>query len=372
MIRLLIPSDWQARGGNNFDAVRLAMALLVVWSHSFALYLGTEASEPLSLLFNGTYNSGNAGVMVFFIISGFLVSHSYRASRSPGQYMARRIRRIYPGYLAATSLCAFVIVPLFSSVANLSAWEVAKTLGGNLLLRNYFPPSNAFTANPVPNAINGSLWSIPFEFWCYIGVAGLGLTGLLKRKWVLVFLTVTLLCGRVGLDLLDKKPSGGLIETIFGWPYMWFKILPSFLLGMIAFAFQDRLPRSRALLAALLLAAIGAAHLVPHVADLLVAPALAYATFHVAFSSTINLHGIARSGDFSYGTYLYAFPIQQMLMATHGQTLGLPVFILSSMGLSLIAGVMSWHLVEKWAVVRRPKARSLEQGSAAMPPRPAS
>ena len=158
------------------------MAVLVVWSHSFALHEGSEKNEPLSLLLNGVYNSGNISVMAFFVISGFLVTKSFVSSRSLWRFMGRRVRRIYPGYLVATSICAFVIVPLFSSIRDLSVLEITKTLGGNLLLRNYFPPSNAFTANPVPNAVNGSLWSIPFEFWCYIGVAALGIVGLLGRR----------------------------------------------------------------------------------------------------------------------------------------------------------------------------------------------
>src|SRR5262245_12034185 len=108
------------------------MALLVVWSHSFALYLGSERTEPLALLLNGAYNSGNVGVMVFFIISGFLVNQSFVNSKSLPRFMKRRIRRIYPGYLVATSICAFVVIPLFSTIRDTSVLEVIKTLGANL------------------------------------------------------------------------------------------------------------------------------------------------------------------------------------------------------------------------------------------------
>jgi peptidoglycan/LPS O-acetylase OafA/YrhL len=137
--RLLIPLDGDTRQNNNFDFIRLSMASLVVWSHSFALYFGTEDREPLSLILNGDYNSGNIGVMVFFIVSGFLVTQSFIATKSVRRYMEKRIRRIYPGYLVATSICAFFVIPLYSTIRNLSAPEVAKTLWANLLLRNYFP-----------------------------------------------------------------------------------------------------------------------------------------------------------------------------------------------------------------------------------------
>ena len=187
---LLIPLDGRTRQSNNFDFIRLSMASLVLWSHSFALWYGTEGQEPLSLALNGNCNSGNVGVMVFFIVSGFLVMESFISTKSVKHFMAKRIRRIYPGYLVAISICVFVVIPLYSSIYDLSPPEVAKTIGANLLLRNYFPPSNVFTANPTVGSINGSLWSIPFEFWCYIGLAFLGAMALLNRRLFLAGLMV--------------------------------------------------------------------------------------------------------------------------------------------------------------------------------------
>ena len=168
--------------GNNFDAIRLAMALFVVWSHSFAIYIGSEDTEPISLLMNGTDNAGNVGVLVFFIISGFLICQSFNQRKTVQNYFERRVRRIYPGYMVATAICAFIVIPIFSSHADLSAKEVFKTVGLNLLLRNYFPPSDVFAGRPL----NGSLWSIPFEFWCYIGLALLGTLRLLTARWSIV------------------------------------------------------------------------------------------------------------------------------------------------------------------------------------------
>jgi peptidoglycan/LPS O-acetylase OafA/YrhL len=355
--RLLVPLDGDTRENNNFDFIRLSMASLVVWSHSFALYFGSEDQEPLSLILNGVYNSGNIGVMVFFIVSGFLVMQSFIATKSVKRYMEKRVRRIYPGYLVATSICAFVVIPLYSTIRDLSALEVAKTVGANLLLRTHFPPSNAFTTNPFGGEVNGSLWSIPFEFWCYIGVALLGVMLLLNRRRFLIALTAAVILGRVVLDLWDKKPVGGLIGLVIGWPYVWFVILPSFLLGMLANSYQKVLPRSRALLLILAATVVGASRLSPHLTHIVAAPALAYATFYVAYSRSISVHRAAAWGDFSYGTYLYAFPIQQMLFASWGHALNFAGYFALSLCLSLAAGVGSWHLVEKWFVRRVARAR---------------
>ena len=321
---------------NNFDAIRLAMALLVVWSHSFALHLGSEKTEWVSLALNGAYNAGNLGVMAFFVISGFLITKSFERSKSLKSYFEKRVRRIYPGYMVATCICAFIIAPMFGGAFP----NAAKTVGLNLLLRNELP--DAFQANVYPGPVNGSLWSIPFEFWCYIGVAAVGAL-LIRNRRGLVGFCVFVMLAKVTQDIAGKTPSLGPIGIIFGWPYLWTKILPSFLLGMIAYAYE--LPRSRSILIGLTGAAISACWLNRHLADMLVAPALAYGVFYIAFSDRIRLRHAARFGDFSYGTYLYAFPIQQILQAT--TNLSLPEFILISAALSLIAGMLSWHLVER-------------------------
>jgi peptidoglycan/LPS O-acetylase OafA/YrhL len=355
--KLIPPRETSAPERNNFDAIRLAMALLVVWSNSFALHLGSEKTEWISLALNGRYNAGNLGVMAFFVISGFLITQSWERSKSARSYFEKRIRRIYPGYIVATSLCAFVVAPLFGGA--FPSW--ISTLGLNLLLRNEV--STAFPGNPVPNAVNGSLWSIPFEFWCYIGVAIAG-TMLLKRPRLLIAFCVTLMLGKIVQDVTGRYP-GGLVSTLFGWPYIWTKIAPSFLLGMIAYAYRTHLPRSWPVLFTLWGAAIGACWANQHVADMLVAPSLAYTVFMVGFSDRLKAHNAAKYGDFSYGTYLYAFPIQQMLQATTHLTL--PEFVATSMVLSLLAGVLSWNMVEMRFLGRRARrTREPAKASATM------
>lgn len=357
----LIPADNAALQRNNFDAIRLAMALMVVWSHSFALRLGSEETEPISILLAGAYNAGNLGVMAFFVISGFLVTRSFCNSKSLALYMAKRIRRIYPGYLVATSICAFTIIPAYAYVMDLSAGEIARTIGANLLLQDHFPPSNAFNANPN-SAVNGSLWSIPFEFWCYIGVGALGVAGLLKRRLFIAVLTAAVLLGRIAQDLAGHQLHGGPIGQVVGDLYIWSVISPNFLLGTLAFAFQDSIPRNRWLLCSLVAAAVAAAHANLHAAHLIVPVALAYGIFYVAFSQTVHVHDVARWGDFSYGTYLYAFPIQQMLVASFGSMISFSLYIVLSMFLAVSAGVASWHLVERWFL----RTRSSQDHGAAL------
>lgn len=338
---------------NNFDALRLCMALLVIWSHSFALYFGTEAREPVSMLLAGHYNAGNVGVRVFFIVSGFLICHSWLRSPDIADYLGRRIMRIYPGFLVAAAICAFVVVPLFSvqGWAALTPGEVLKSLGSHLLLRDRMPTADTFPDNPIA-AVNGALWSIPFEFWCYLATPVIGLLGLLRRRGLLLALAVAIMAVRVWLDLTGRQPGGGVIGLIIGWPYAWFNLAPCFLAGMLVRLYHDRLTRSPALLVAGVVAMVAAANLLPGIwskiiCDLLFPPVVAYATFMFAFSSRLRLHGVARHGDFSYGTYLYGFPIQQMVMALAGGWMPFAVYVPVVTALSLAAGVLSWNAVEK-------------------------
>jgi peptidoglycan/LPS O-acetylase OafA/YrhL len=350
--RLLIPADRDGFYANNFDMIRLAMALLVMWSHCWALYSNEEHLEPLARATNGFYSAGNIGVWVFFIISGFLITGSLEKSRSLRSYFGKRIRRIYPGYIVATSICAFIITPIFAPPGfSLTAGEVMKTLGLNLLLDNHFPVFALFADNPMAT-VNGSLWSIKFEFLCYVGTSLLCLVALWQRRWATLAVYIVIVAIWCWLDLTGRKPGENkIIFAIIGWPYRWFLILPNFLAGALAYLHRDRLLRSTPLLAGALIACLavlnigGAAPWGIIAGHILVPPTMAYLVLWTAYHPRIPGRNIARYGDFSYGTYLYAFIIQQMLVAT--TTLPFWLFVIVSMALALLAGAASWYLVER-------------------------
>lgn len=374
-----MPADTGALARNNFDALRLGLALLVVWSHSFALWYGSEAREPISRALGGVYNAGNLGVLGFFTISGFLILLSWLRSQGALAYLGRRVRRIYPGYLVATALCSLVIVPAFSSLPFLRL-QPGEGLGlaSNLLLRNYILPSDAFGGGPV----NGALWSIPYEFWCYLGILALGAAGLARARPLFPAAALGAMLVRVWLDLNNRHTGGGgtigaLVSAVIGFPYFWFVVLPSFLLGASAFHYRKRLPRNAALLAGLIALLVLSAHLPladplrSVVTRTLLPPTLAYAIFFLAFAPGLRAHGAARYGDFSYGCYLYAFPIQQMLAWTLRGRIAFPTYLALNLACSLAAGVASWYLVERWFLrrtVRRDERRVLGEEAAIVAP----
>ena len=96
---------------NNIDFLRLALALLVVFSHSFPLMHGSDAPEPLGRLTRGQATGGTIAVDAFFILSGFLITASYERSGSLLSFLKKRIARIYPGFLVVSVLAAVCFVP---------------------------------------------------------------------------------------------------------------------------------------------------------------------------------------------------------------------------------------------------------------------
>src|SRR5688572_15400253 len=101
---------------NNFDAVRLAAALAVVFSHSFLIAEGTERNEPFVWITGNQSILGLLGVFVFFVISGYLVTESYVRNPAPGRFALRRTLRIYPGLVVNVLVCAFLVGPLVSAL----------------------------------------------------------------------------------------------------------------------------------------------------------------------------------------------------------------------------------------------------------------
>src|ERR1700733_12323506 len=87
--------------------------------------------------------------------------------------------------------------------------------------------------NPTPNNLNGSLWSVQYEFWCYIGVLALGLTGLLRRRITVVVLFALVIGAHLYMDITGWAPSGSILGRIFGYPPFWAAVLPFYLAGTL-------------------------------------------------------------------------------------------------------------------------------------------
>ncbi len=329
----------RSQSGNNFDFLRFLFAALVIFSHSFAL-AGVGGREPLSLLTRGQTYLGEISVDGFFAISGFLISASWLRSCSFWNYLSKRMLRIYPGFLVVCVLCAFLVGPLGAGSASLYFHQLSllQFVRHALLLDKLALPP-AFGANPLPDQVNGSLWTIKIEFECYLLVAALGILGALRQRVVPLGLLL-LGCAAAGIEAVVPSVHH-LSETAA--EHLRFFLF--FAAGMVFFLYRDKIVyRPPLLLGALfILAAAAGLHLLEAVLTL----PLTYLIMYAAFASTGALSRFGEKRDLSYGLYLYAWPVQQLLLLHFGNTLGPYLLFLLSLPVTLLFAWASWHLVEK-------------------------
>ena len=333
---------------NNFDFLRLALAVLVIFSHSFPLGAGSEVHEPLRVLTHGQMTFGAFAVDLFFVMSGFLIAGSAERSRSIGSFLKKRVSRIYPAFVVSAVLMALVVLPLASGTFAGASWPVRLMDFVLQTLRlQEFHVSGAFAHNPYPGVLNGSVWSIQYEFWCYLGVALMAAVGLLRQRgWVLACFVVSVAIS-VAFQTQGWILGGKFAGKVLGSPQLWARLLPFYLAGVVFYLFRDRI-KLHTWAASLALVALLAASWV-HVGWTAVFPfAGAYLVFYVAFARWIPLQRTGRFGDFSYGTYLYAFPIEQLLVMAFGHAVAPWLLFVIATPLTLLAAVVSWYAVERW------------------------
>lgn len=330
--------------GNNLDFVRFFLAACVAFTHSFNLLYG-DNTDPLGVATGGAIGLGGEAVNGFFIISGFLITQSWQQQGNFAGFLKNRVLRIYPGFLVAVLFCTLLVAPLGSAGAEfyfsrLDYWRV----GGDMLLLKFRAVPGAFADNAFPGNVNGSLWTISYEFVCYLMVAALGVWGVLKRKpFLLLFFLVALTLSIASHLQWQIQPLlQSLVKNLQSWP----RFIASFVAGMLFYLYRDRIPYDRRLFLLALLGFLFCALVLRSVA--LATPVFgSYCLLYLAFHPKLPLKHFARRGDFSYGVYLYAFPVQQLLALYAGQYLnGLGMFAVSML-ISLLLAWLSWNLVEK-------------------------
>ncbi len=340
-------SQSPARHINNFDFLRLFFAILVIFSHSYSLGVGSEANEPFIRMTHRQVSGGNIAVGFFFIMSGYLIAGSLERSLNMREYIAKRIRRIYPGFIVSMLVGLFVVLPfsggvlagenfigkLFNVVANASMLQEFRYIG-------------VFRHNPNPGVINGAVWTIRYEFYCYLGLAVLGLAGLLSRRRLAAVVFFAAIAYSVAFQIWPPDVKPDLIYSFIGFPDAWARLIPLYLAGTVSYLWRDRirLTSGGILSCAVLLVA---ACFVPFAWGVVFPFAGAYLLMWIAFNPSIRLSGVARFGDLSYGTYLYAFPLQQAIVGIRGGQMNPWVLFGLSTPLALLFASASWHLVEK-------------------------
>lgn len=343
-------SDLCSGKDNNLNLLRFAAAMAVLFSHSFPLSTGDTAGEPMRAQLGMTL--GSIAVDVFFVISGFLVTASILRSRSLVDFVVSRCLRIYPALLVMlviTVLGMGLALTTLPARAYLSAAQTHEYLlwCATLVRDVKFELPGLFEANPYKKVVNGSLWTLPYELRMY---------GLLAGGWLLCRLLGAIHTRLFAAACVLTALSAGTYlfathtRTSYGTYYPW--LIFMFFTGASLFVLRRWvwLSATACLAACAILVAV-AVWATPYFGAVYLL-CVAYITLCMAYLPKGRIRQYNRLGDFSYGIYIYAFPIQQATAALIPGIAPLALFAIAG-PVTLALAVASWYGVERRALRRK-------------------
>ncbi|MER7278232.1 acyltransferase [Dactylosporangium sp. NPDC000244] len=375
---------------NSFGFLRLLFAFLVLLSHTFPL--GYARDDPGAGITNGQAELGEIGIIGFFVISGFLITRS-GLRFGLGRFLWHRALRILPGFWVCLVVTAFVLAPLVALLerGNLSGfWShhegPAQYVAKNLFLAmQQYGISDLLLDTPYAHrtgdsVFDGSLWSLMYEVGCYFMVGGLALVGVLRRAKFVVLIMAAAGFAVMIYDLIQapKVPGPqGIHGPVLGFNgldrYSLIYLTYLFLLGALFELYKNRIVMNDAGALVAVVVLLGTVQFGG--VAVLGYPAFAYLILWLAIRLPRWLRGIGRKQDYSYGFYIYAFPVQQLLALLGVPDWGMLAYIALSTAGTFVLAVPSWHLVERPAMgfkdwTPRRSRRRPEQRPAADPAGP--
>jgi peptidoglycan/LPS O-acetylase OafA/YrhL len=323
-----------------FDYMRIGLALSVIVAHSFYLNYGTiHAAEREGLLAKFT----PLIVPMFFALSGFLVAGSLERAKSLFVFFGLRVFRIVPALTVEVLLSALILGPLLSefSLAAYVGDPAFRVYFLNILGEIHYHLPGLFIHNPT-TAVNGQLWTVPFELACYVLLGALACVDAYKRGWLLIVIFGVLQALQIVNTIYRFNPNfngaGG--STI----------VLCFLAGLLLYRYRKVMVYSAPLaLAAFVLSMISIE--IPNAIRFAPLP-MAYFTMYLGLRSP-KLDKILMSGDYSYGLYLYGYPVQQAVITLLPGMREWYWNILISLPIAATIASLSWHLIEKPVLARK-------------------
>lgn len=339
------------RHTNSFNLLRVIFAIFVLVTHSFVLS-GNTSEEPLGIL-TGNINLSYIGLRGFFTISGFLILQSFERSKSAIEFLIKRILRIFPALISISFLIVFIVCPIISTNSLIEYFSDHKIyltflefIDPLFLVNNHPSVLGVFKKNNINDQLNGSLWTISYEFLFYISFIPL----FIKRNRNILFVLYSFLI--VGLFFIKFKyldpwfkyeiyirNTKFLVKALFD--FFTFFCIGAFCAIIQYDKMKQKFHKISIVVLSTLILILLSFKMFDNFNLFLFAPLfVSIGLLHIGKWDITQ-----KIGDISYGIYLSSFFIQQLLMNYyHFSPYSLLIF---SLFLSIIYGFLSWKLIEK-------------------------
>ena len=330
---------------NNMDIMRFIAASGVIYSHAFHLL---KREDPIEMVTG--FPTGPLAVAVFFSLSGFLIARSLTSRPSLLEFVVARALRILPALIVVNVAVVLIAGFFWTSLSTLDFFGSMKTwtyiFWNSSLLKCQYDLPGVFMSNPV-HPVNGSLWTLPVEARMY---------GLVFLAGVCAYLVTRVVGSKPQLSrhLVGWFGLAGLLLSIGGWeliglPYSHVilafagvKLMGYFSVGMLAHALRDWIRLNGWIVAVGFVACLLLRNTVLYEAIFTIW--LPYACLWIAYTPRINAHQFGFKGDFSYGIYIFAYPVQQWLYSMNAEMQPLTNAILTFFIVIVLAACSFWYI----------------------------
>ena len=329
-------SELLKKENNNLDVFRLLAACMVIYGHAYAVAPEAGRTDMVARLLGHDY-SGSLAVKIFFFLSGLVVTNSLLHKRNVLHFAIARFFRIWPALALVTVASALLLGPLVTTLSLGDYFAQGATYRhffDNLLLKTNYSLPGVFVTNPDKAVVNGSLWTLPHEVGAYVALLAVFMVGVFRLPVLALAIFVLLLADPLTGNRLLFTWRSPLSEVDL--------LAPCFALGVLLALYKERIEVGLASVSGLVLLYL-----------LFRSSAYSFYFFYAAlFTTILYLSGLAAvrrlkpRSDLSYGVYLWGFPVQQTLQWMLPQQ-GTLFNQVASLGMTLVLGIASWHLVEK-------------------------
>ena len=340
-----------------FDYMRLVLASCVILHHSFTVI----ASKPHGMAMWDSPDRALIGLILpmFFALSGFLVAGSLERNKSLVSFLGLRVIRLAPALALEVTLSALILGPALTTLSRAAYFHspLFRSYFLNMFGYIHYHLPGVFERNPFSYRVNSQLWTIPYELKSYLALAVLAVIGVASRRRLLLWAALALQLAVMPAIHFKHLPSGG--------PFPGKVLVFCFLAGVVLYTYRDRirLPPviglgSLGLTALMLLTPYG---------DYFIAAPAAVATVYLG---TLNppRHRLLLSGDYSYGLYLYGFPLQQAFTTLGSWTYVWWIDFVCVYPLAFAFAILSWWAVERPALRAKKLVMTCEGWLLRVPP----